>query len=185
MAQAVASELPCEQVTATKVQKQLPMTTFLVTPVRPQVLRTPCLFLLLVVLASCETIKTGDDLDAKTVGLIKHLGLLAAEDEQIVLYYSNYKESKAGSFFTNKRIAHYWLDRNTAKNDTSFAFYNDIVSIDTVYKVPDFDASYMEITARDSSKFRAYTGGSKQDKRIFFEKAISLWRSNRRPPARR
>lgn len=131
-------------------------------------------------LLSCheEKIETGQTLDISTLNLIKSLGLLE-EGETIIQYYSNFEKDKAGSFFTSKRIAHYWLDRHKEKSDTTYAFYNDIISIDTVYEVPDTFSPYMRITKKDSSTFRAYVGGSKNEMKSFFEQAISNWKKKR------
>ncbi|UOQ74205.1 hypothetical protein [Hymenobacter cellulosilyticus] len=132
---------------------------------------------LLILFTSCEKIEPGNALDAETTNLITSLGLLD-KDEQIVYFYSNYKKSRAGSFFTDKRIARYWLEDQPAKTEIKFSFYKDIVSIDTVYKVPYFDCPYMIITSKNGTKFRAYVDGDTQEKRAFFEKVISLWRKS-------
>lgn len=130
-------------------------------------------------LLSCdnEKIETGDSLKKETTEKIRSLGLLA-DGEQIISYYSNYKQSRAGSFFTNKRIAHYWLDDNDIrKNDTSYAFYGDIARIDTSYTAPDTYTPFMTITRKDSTQFRLYVEGTKDELKSFFEKAISAWRT--------
>ena len=85
-------------------------------------------------LSSCsnEKIETGKTLDKSTIYLIKSLRLIE-EGEQMQQYYSNFEKDKAGSFFTNKRVAHYWLDRHgNERSDTTYAVYSDIASIDTV-----------------------------------------------------
>jgi hypothetical protein len=132
-------------------------------------------------LISCtnEKIETEQSLKKETLDLIKSLGLLD-DNEQILKYYSNFEKEKAGNFFTTKRIAHYWLDEyDKAKNDTSFAFYNEIAFIDTLYQVPDTFAPYMTITKKDSSKFRVYVGGKKNEMKSFFEDAIMTWKKSR------
>ena len=104
------------------------------------------------------------------------MGLLD-DGEKIVRYYSNYTKEKAGNFFTDKRIAHYWLDDNDpAESDTSFAFYQDILSIDTVYGVPDTFVPYMTITKKDSSAFKVFIDGSQKEVKEFFEGAMDLWK---------
>ncbi len=89
------------------------------------------------------------------------------------------KKDKVGNFFTNKRIAHYWLDSHEKnKSDTTFAFYNEITSIDTFYEVPDTFGLYMKITKNDSMTFRVYTGGTKGEIKSFFKEAIRVWKKN-------
>lgn len=138
-------------------------------------------FAVLTSLFSCtfEKIETRQTLESETLDLIKSLGLLR-DDKQIIKYYSNFTEEKAGNFFTTKRVAHYWLDDyDKGENDTSFAFYSEISKIDTVYEVPDTYAPYMRITRKDSSVFKVYVGGDKSEVKSFFEEAILTWRRNR------
>ncbi len=111
--------------------------------------------------------------------LIKDMGLLD-NDEKIAKYYSNYSEDKAGNFFTDKRIAHYWLDENdNSKTDVSFAYYEDIIAIDTNFIVYDFDIPYMTIWKKDSTNFRVFIDGTEKQKRDFFNEAIDIWKRNR------
>jgi len=136
--------------------------------------------ILLPTLLSCsnQKIETGQTLKKETADIIRSLGLLG-DSEQIIQFYSNYEQSKAGSFFTNKRIAHYWLDDNDKnKNDTSYAFYPDIVAIDTTVTVPDTFAPYLTVTKKDSSQFRLYVEGRKSEIRAFFEEAILTWKKS-------
>ncbi len=131
------------------------------------------------ILISCQDIETGKSLNKKTIMLIKDMGLLD-NDEKIAKYYSNYSEDKAGNFFTDKRIAHYWLDENdNSKTDVSFAYYEDIIAIDTNFIVYDFDIPYMTIWKKDSTNFRVFIDGTEKQKRDFFNEAIDIWKRNR------
>ena len=129
-------------------------------------------------LVACQKIETGQTIDARTMQLVKSLGLLG-KDEHILLYYSNFEKSKAGSFLTDKRIAHYWLEKNSENNRVESACYPDIISITPQYKVPDFDCPYIEITAKNGARFRAYMDGSSEEKKLFFEQAVGLWHKSR------
>ncbi len=114
----------------------------------------------------------------KDIEFIRALGLLA-NDESIIFFYSNFTKDKAGNLITSKRIGHYWLDphgKTKNKSDTSFAFYSDIVSIDTTYEVPDTYAPYLTVTKKDSTKFKVYVDGSRSDIKSFFEEAILRWK---------
>lgn len=138
-------------------------------------------FIALISLPSCsyEKIETGNTLDKKTVSLLESLGLLET-NEKIVKYYSNFSKEKAGNFFTNKRVAHYWLEsRDAKKSDTTFAFYKDIVSIDTIYEVPDTYSPYMKVKLNDSTAFKVYVGGTRNEVKSFFEDAITTWKQNK------
>jgi hypothetical protein len=127
-----------------------------------------------------EKIETGSTLDKKVILLIESLGLLE-DGEEIIQFYSNFEKEKAGSFFTDKRVAHYWLDDFYAdKSDTTFAYYGDIASIDTVYRVPDTFSPYMEIKRLDGSRFRAYVDGNREQIKSFFEETIRRWKQKKR-----
>ncbi|MGO8056245.1 hypothetical protein, partial [Rhizobium leguminosarum] len=64
---------------------------------------------------------------------IQNLNLLDP-DETIIKFYSEYKKSVAGNFFTDKRMAKYWVDeRDPTRNSWASAYYSEIKSIDTVY----------------------------------------------------
>lgn len=137
--------------------------------------------LMLVLLCSCtsEKIETADTLPASTIALIKALSL-ADSNEKIIRFYSNFQKDKAGNFFTEKRIAHYWLDDNHPEGtEKSYAFYKNILSIDTIYEVPDTFSPYMVITKDDSSTFNVYVDGTKQEIKKFYEEAIRLWKQNK------
>jgi hypothetical protein len=136
-------------------------------------------FIVLNALTSCQNIESGDSLGEKTISRIKKMGLLD-EDEKIIRFYSNYQKDKAGNFFTDKRIAHYWLDEdNDSKTDISFAYYQDIISIDTNFTVHDFDIPFMTVRKRDSSTFRVFIDGTYKQENDFFVEAMKLWRTKR------
>lgn len=123
-----------------------------------------------------EKIESGETLKKETTDLIRSLGLLS-DGEQIIKYYSNFDQSNAGSFFTNKRIAHYWLDKHdNRKNDTSFAYYPEIAEITMTKAVPDTYAPYMTITRKNNTQFRIYVEGSEKELGSFVEEAIWTWR---------
>ncbi len=135
--------------------------------------------LLLNFFIACQSIETGDTIDKKTIAQLKEMGLLD-NDEKVVKFYSNYEKDKAGNFFTNKRIAHYWFDKqDVAKQAISFAYYEEIVAIDTTLKVYNFDIPYMIVTKTDSTSFRVYIDGTAKQKRDFFIEAISIWKKHR------
>jgi hypothetical protein len=129
---------------------------------------------------SCENeIQSGKKLNGQTLEFITKLGLLE-NDESINSFYCNFEEDKAGNFFTNKRIASYWISDNEEESDTNSAFYTQIVKIDTVYLPSALDCSFMTITRKDSSSFKVYVkGNSRLEERKFFENAIKLWTNNK------
>jgi len=76
-------------------------------------------------------IETEDTLSKTDIERIQKLNLLD-KDEKIYKFYSEFKNKVAGNFFTDRRIAKYWIDENDKTKDvTVFAFYQDIKSIAT------------------------------------------------------
>jgi hypothetical protein len=83
----------------------------------------------------------------------------------------------AGNFFTDKRIAKYWIDERDKENDQIvFAFYKDIKLIDTVYNAGATYTPYMLIMKSDGTSFKVSVNGEKAEVRSFFEDALNMWR---------
>jgi hypothetical protein len=131
-------------------------------------------------LFSCSNhIETGDTLSEADIKYIQSLNLLD-KDEKIYKFYSEFKNKTAGNFFTNRRIAKYWIDdRSKEKNQLSFAFYPDIKSIDTVYNPGVTYCPYMLITKSDSTQFKVCADGKQEDIKSFFEDAIKQWQQHK------
>lgn len=138
------------------------------------------LFFFIISLLSCNSIEKGDKLEKTDMERIQNLNLLD-EDEKIYKFYSEITNETAGNFFTNKRLANYWIDkRDKTKNEVNFAFYSNIKSIDTIYNAGATYCPYMLITKKDDgSNFKVYVDGTHQEIKIFFEEAILLWKQNR------
>jgi hypothetical protein len=110
---------------------------------------------------------------------IQNLDLLEP-GETIYKFYSEFKKDKAGNFFTNRRIAMYWIDdRHNKKSEISFAFYPDIKSIDTIYNPGASYCPYMLVTRLDSTQFKVCANGNRKEVEYFFEEAMQLWIENR------
>lgn len=122
-------------------------------------------------LVSCNHIESGETLSQEEVDYVKRLNLLD-DGENIIAFYSEYNIKGAGNFFTDRRLAAYWIDdRYAEKNDTVFAYYEDIVQIDTVYIAALTYTSYLLVTRRNGTKFKVCVDGEKQDVKWFFERA--------------
>jgi hypothetical protein len=135
-------------------------------------------FLLTITVFSCNKIEKGETLSKDDLAYIQSLGLLE-NNESIIKFYSEYKNSVAGNFFTDQRMASYWIDpKDSNKNHVSFAYYKDISSIDTNYMSTSLTFSpYMMVTKKDSSKFKVCADGEKAEIKAFFEEAISKWKA--------
>ena len=130
-------------------------------------------------LFSCNRIETGQTLRPSDITYIQQLKLLEP-GETIYKFYSEYTRKTAGNFFTNRRIAKYWIDRFHPERTTlSSALYPDIQSIDTVFNAGLTWCPYMRITKRDGTQFNVSVEGKHRQVKAFFEDAMRLWRQNR------
>jgi hypothetical protein len=130
-------------------------------------------------LFSCNHIETGDSLGKSDIEYIEGLKLLD-KGEKIYKFYSEFKKKNAGNFFTDRRVATYWIDnRDKEKNEISFAFYTNIKSIDTVYNVGATYSPYMLVTRLDSSHFNVSVNGKKEEIKSFFEDVLKQWQQHR------
>jgi hypothetical protein len=113
------------------------------------------------------------------IAYIRGLGLIE-EDEKIIKFYSEDVNKVAGNFFTDRKMAKYWIDRrDSTKNQVSFAYYKDIVSIDTNYMQGALTyAPYMMVTKKDGSRFKVCAEGEKPEIKAFFEEALAKWKEN-------
>lgn len=120
-------------------------------------------------------IESGESLSKADIEYIRSLNLISS-DEKIYKFYSEFKKKNAGNFYTDKRIAKYWIDeRDKNKNQISYAYYPDIKSIDTVYGPGVTYCPYMLITKSDGSEFKVCADGRPEEIRSFFEGALKLW----------
>ncbi len=137
----------------------------------------------LVPAAGCTNkIETGDSLNKTDKDYINSL-IPLDKDEKIYKFYSEYKLKNAGNFYTNKRIAEYWIDPdNRSKDKIQSAFYKDIESIDTVYDVDFSYCPYMAVTkikGDTAETFDVCFEGKKDELKIVFGKAVELWKKEK------
>ena len=137
------------------------------------------LLIILIFFTACHKIETGDSLSKTDINRIQSLHLLDS-NEKIYKFYSEYKTTVAGNFFTNKRMARYWIDeRDNLKNEISSAFYSDLQSIDTVYYAGLTYCPYMRVTKKDGRQFKVCVEGKRKEIKSFFEDALNLWTKKR------
>lgn len=134
------------------------------------------------VLCSCG-IKKDNKLSANNKKYLSELGLLEA-NEQIILFDSQggglHPIKHSGNFFTDKRIAAYWIDeRHKSESHIEYAFYQDI---DTIWRYPKYRsltlASYLEVHRKDGTKFKVYVNGDSAATWKFFNRALHEWCEN-------
>jgi len=140
-----------------------------------------CLLIYVLLLTGCSNnkIETDRTLNNRDKEYIQSLHLLDST-EKIDRFFSEYKNKVAGNFFTDKRIAKYWIDeRDKTKNIVTSAFYSEIKSIDTVYNADITYCPYMLVTKMDNSKFKVCVDGKREDIKNFFEEALIKWKQSK------
>jgi hypothetical protein len=138
-------------------------------------------FLLIIVflLFSCNKIENQNTLSKDDIKYLKSLKILD-DDETIYQFYSEFKIKYTGNFFTNKRIASYWIDkRDSKKNEIAFAYYRDISKIDTIYKAGATYCPYFLVTTKNGNTFKVSVEGEKKEITAFFEGAIQEWKKSK------
>lgn len=137
-------------------------------------------FVSLVLLVSCNKIETNDTLNKSDISLIQDLSLID-KNEKIIKFYSEYRKENSGNFFTNKRVANYWIDkRDGTKSVTNNAYYKDIKSIDTIYNAGISYCSYLIINKIDGTSFKVSVEGDKTEVKSFFEDLLLEWNKNKK-----
>ncbi|MFH6988958.1 hypothetical protein ACHRVW_14540 [Flavobacterium collinsii] len=139
----------------------------------------PILILIMLSLISCNKSETNQTLNKEDIKFIKSLNLLA-DSEHIYKFYSEYKKNVAGNFFTNRRIATYWIDeRNSKKNEINYAYYNEIEKIDAVLNAGASYTPYILITKINGKTFKVSVDGDKKEIKAFIEGALREWEIKR------
>ncbi len=138
-------------------------------------------FLLIIIFLffSCNKIENHKTLSSDDIQYIKSLKILE-DNETIYQFYSEFKIKYAGNFYTNKRIASYWIDkRDPRKNEIVFAYYRDISKIDTIYNAGATYCPYLLVTAKNGNTFQVSVEGQRKEIKLFFEHAIQEWRKRK------
>ncbi|SHM03565.1 hypothetical protein [Mucilaginibacter sp. OK098] len=145
-----------------------------------KILKITFSILVVFLFSSCLSgIKKGADISRNHIDYIKSLGILPG-DERIVLFVSQGRMKVSGNFFTDKRIAAYWIDGKHKENSfIKFAFYKEIDSIVPHLIKEANHSSYLEVYKNNGQKFKVYVDASSEETQYFFEKAIAEWKKNK------
>ena len=130
-----------------------------------------------VTLLSCaHHSKKGNDLSVSDIKYIKGLHILQ-DNETIMLFDTQADLKTSGNFFTDKRLASYWIDkRDSTKNSVRFAFYTEIDSLQTTDLTKSLTyASFLNISKHDGTSFKVYIDGDSTEVWKFFNLAITTW----------
>jgi len=136
--------------------------------------------LVLLILTGCSLIGNKDRLNETDLRYIENLGLLD-KNENVLIFSSSFTKKTSGNFVTNKRIAAYWMDSDKKEYIKDFAFFKDIVHIDSVDLTQSLTyASYLVITRKDGTTFKVHVSGNKKKFQLFVKLAVDHWKTNKR-----
>ncbi len=125
---------------------------------------------------SCNKIKGANELSKADIDYLVSLKLLEP-DEKIYKFYSEYIFKYSGNFFTDRRVANYWIDkRDSEKNMKASASYEEIVEMKPVYKVGVTYCPFILVKKRDGVEFKVYADGSEEEIKDFFNSVIAVWK---------
>ncbi|MDB5091018.1 MAG: hypothetical protein JWR09_5012 [Mucilaginibacter sp.] len=136
--------------------------------------------ILVFLFSSClPGIKKGTDISRNHIDYIKKLGILS-DNERILLFVSQGRMKVSGNFFTDKRIAAYWIDETHKENSfIKSAFYKEIDSIAPHLIKKANHSSYLEVYKNNGQKFKVYAEAGSGETNYFFEEAIAEWKKNK------
>jgi|GEM_PF-7082098 len=131
-------------------------------------------------LFSCQPNHRDKMISERLVQRLKTLHLLD-EDETIFQFYSNYRKRIAGNFVSNKRVATYYLDdRSKTMDEIAFAYYENIRTMDTLYRSVEVESPHLLVTTFDHKLIKVYVDGNRATVQSFFDKALEQWALHRK-----
>ena len=102
----------------------------------------------------------GQELSSSDLAYIKSLGLLN-DEESIVRFSSSMNLKSSGNFYTDKRIAAYWIYSD--EDERYSAYYHEIQSIDLNYGDGLEYASKLIVSLKDNTSFEVYFNCEKEE----------------------
>ena len=133
----------------------------------PTLLLTALLFCLLIIGCSSPITK-GEDLNESQIAYIKSLQLLD-EGEKIIQFDSQSDFKQSGNFFTDKRIASYWIDDDPDKHSIQFSLFEEVDSLSGHnLKSSLLNASFLEVFLKSGGRFKVYVDSDSGEVSNFF-----------------
>ena len=145
-----------------------------------RILKNIILFLISLILISCynKGIISGSELNQEEIEFIESLNLLE-KNEEIIQFDSQLTIEKSGNFYTNKKVASYWISDNSEENKIDFAYYKDIKSIQIKRKDGSWTySSYLEIEKKNGEIFKVYVDDEKEENNRFFQQVLQRWQES-------
>ncbi len=137
-------------------------------------------FLILSTLGCKNGPLNGSDLTKSEIEYITKLGLLDP-NEKIILFDSQSDFEISGNFFTEQRIASYWISDKNEESDTNSAYFKDVDSLLLTDLVNDFSyASYITVYLEDGANFRVYIDADSAATYHFYDLAVENWENQKK-----
>lgn len=129
-------------------------------------------------------VKSGGQLSKSEIAYIQGLGILN-EDETILLFstQAGFKGTKqAANFFTDKRIAAYWVDEKRPENNyINSALFQEVEKMNMIYFSNDPTyCSEIEIMTKHGNYFSVYVDADSAATWKFFNAAVEVWQQHRK-----
>lgn len=138
------------------------------------------LIITIMLLTGCGR-QSDSGLSSQEEAYLEALGLLS-KDETVLFFDSSTKFERSGSFFTDQRVASYWLDLHTpAKSQKSSALYRDVANISLRYAADWTYAHDILIELEDGTSFHVYVSSDKDFANNFFKTLTSTWQQAKDP----
>ncbi|WP_322518554.1 hypothetical protein [Chitinophaga sancti] len=131
-------------------------------------------------LFACQPIHRDKMISERLIKRLKDLHLLD-DNETIFQFYSNYRKRIAGNFVSDKRVATYYIDdRSQSRDEIAFAYYENIRTMDTLYRSVQVSAPHLLVTTFDRKLIKVYVDGDRATVQSFFDKALEQWALHRK-----
>lgn len=134
-------------------------------------------FALALLASSCTSPKNipGESLTQEQENYLRELFVLDAE-EVIVTYNDSYRFNTHGSFYTNKRVAGYWVGEDQSQNNIVSVLYEDIKSM-TLSDMSGSQGSpsFILITKKNGRSVQVFVDGKSKEVGAFFEGVQGYW----------
>ena len=128
-------------------------------------------------LSACTSPKNvpGESLTQEQASYLQELFTLDA-DESIITYNDSYKFKTNGSFYTDKRVAGYWVGEDKSENNLVSVYYTDIKSM-TLSDLSGSlrNASFILITKKNGRSVQVFVDGKSKEVASFYDGVQRYW----------
>lgn len=132
-------------------------------------------------LVGCSSYYSSSGLTEADEAYLTDIDLLD-NNEDVLFFSSGLGIKQEGNFFTDKRVATYWIDpERPHKEKRVSADYSEIADISIVYSSNSLYAHKITVTRTDGSQFPVYIGFKEAIAQEFFNALVKQWEQEKRP----